>query len=82
MSTFIELSIRIDEWNDPAFVHAVEAAREQVRHEDVPVSSPGAAARAEALIRAAGYPHARVACSRSVEEAMAHIAHWEVRRDG
>lgn len=81
MTNVIELSIRIMEWDDPAFVRAVEAAREQVHHEGLAINGPPAAARAEALIRDAGYREARVDCTRTVEEAMAHHAHWIVRRD-
>jgi hypothetical protein len=82
MTNVIELSVRIVEWDDPAFVRAFEAAREQVHREGLTVNGPKAAARAEELLRAAGYPRARIACQRSIEEAMAHAAHWVVRRDG
>ena len=36
---------------------------------------------AEDLLRDAGYPRARIAVSRTVDEAMAHVAHWTVWRE-
>jgi hypothetical protein len=82
MTTAIDLRVRIVPWDDPAFVRAFDAAREQVRAEGLTINDPAAAARAEALIREAGYPGATVECERSVDEAIAHCAHWTVHRDG
>jgi hypothetical protein len=82
MSSVIELRVRIEPWDDRGFVQAFETARDQVRAEGLTINGPDAAARAEALVRAAGYPAARVECDRTVEEALAHCAHWIVRRDG
>ena len=82
MASTIGPTVKIDPWDDQAFVRAVEAARDQVREEGLVINGPRAAARAEALLRAAGYPNACVNCERTVEEAMAHHAHWTVRRDG
>ena len=82
MASTIGLSMKIVPWDDRDFVHAVEAARDQVHAEGLVINDPKAAARAEALLRAAGYPAACINCDRTVEEAMAHAAHWTVRRDG
>lgn len=68
-------------WDDQAFVKAFERARDQVAAEGLTIHGPKAAARAEALMREAGYPHARIAVSRTVDEAMAHVAHWTVWRE-
>ena len=82
MATGVDLRIRIEPWDDPAFVRAVEAARDQVRAEGLTINGPKAAAHAEALLRAAGYPLACINCDRTVEEALTHTARWTVRRDG
>jgi hypothetical protein len=82
MATLIDLRIRIEPWDEQAFVRAVEVARDQVHAEGLLINGPKAAARAESLLHAAGYPLARVECERTVEEAMAHCARWVVHRDG
>ena len=82
MGSTIGLSMKIVPWDDQAFVRAVEAARDQVHAEGLTINGPAAAGRAEALLRQAGYPNACINCERTVEEAMAHVAHWTVRRDG
>jgi hypothetical protein len=82
MASTIGLSVKIVPWDDQAFVRAVEAARDQVHAEGLTINGPRAAARAETLLRQAGYPDACINCERTVEEAMAHVAHWTVRRDG
>ena len=82
MASTIGLSMKIVPWDDQAFVRAVEAARDQVHAEGLTINGPRAAERAEALLRASGYARACINCERTVEEAMAHVAHWTVRRDG
>jgi hypothetical protein len=82
MAATIDLRVRLIPWDDPAFVRAFEAAREQVRAEGLTINGPATCARAEALIRDAGFPRARVDCERTPDEAMAHLAHWTVSRDG
>ena len=82
MATAIDLRVRLIPWDDAAFVHAFEVAREQIREEGVTINGPEACARVEVLMREAGFPKVRVDCVRTPEEAMAHIAHWTVRRDG
>jgi hypothetical protein len=82
MAATIDLRVRLIPWDDPAFIGAFEAAREQLRAEGVTINGPAACARAEALIRAAGFPRVRVDCERTPDEAMAHLARWTVWRDG
>ena len=82
MAALTGLRIRIDPWDEQAFVRVVEIARDQVHTEGLTINGPKAAARAEMLIRAAGYPLATVDCERTATEAMAHCARWVVRRDG
>ena len=82
MSTVIELSVRIAEWDDPGFVHAFEAARDRVHEAGPTMNGPAAAARAEAILHTSGYPDARIECLRTGEEAMVHGARWVVRRNG
>jgi hypothetical protein len=82
MASTIGLSLKIVPWDDQAFVRAVVAARDQLHPAALTLKGPRACARAEEILRAAGYPLAHVECQRTIEEAMAHVAHWTVRRDG
>ena len=82
MASTMGLSVKMIPWDDRDFVRAVEAARDLVHDVGLVINGPRAAARAEALLRAAGYPNACINCERTVDEAMAHAAHWTVRRDG
>jgi hypothetical protein len=82
MSTAIDLRVRLIPWDDTRFVRAFEEAREQIRVEGLVINGPKACARVEELIRDAGFPNVRIDCERTPDEAMAHIAHWTVRRDG
>jgi hypothetical protein len=74
-------TVAIVDWNDQEFVRSFERARDQAEAEGLTIHGPKAAARAEALLRDVGYPHARIAVSRTVDEAMAHVAHWTVWRE-
>jgi hypothetical protein len=71
----------IVDWDDQDFVTAFERAHDQVAAEGLTIHGPKAAARAEALLHEAGYPRARIAVSRTADEAMAHVAHWTVWRE-
>jgi hypothetical protein len=68
-------------WEDRSFVTAFEQARDQVEAEGLTLRGPEAAARAEALLRDAGYPRALIVVSRTVDDAIARIAHWTVWRE-
>ena len=71
----------IEDWADVDFRRAVETAWETVRHGPDDADSIGAAAHLQLLVRANGYPHAVVEVSRSVDEALLHVAHFDVTRD-
>jgi hypothetical protein len=71
----------IEDWADVEFRRAVEAAWETVRRGPDDCDSIGAAAHLQLLVRAGGYPHAEVEVRRSVDEALAHVAHFDVTRD-
>lgn len=80
MQQSVTLTVRLIPWQDRAFVRAFERARERVVAEGLTINGPKAAARAEELLGAAGFPLARVEVKRSVDEALAHEAHWTVWR--
>jgi hypothetical protein len=73
--------VRLLPWDDSGFVQSFERARAQAISEGLTMNGPKAAARVEQLIRADGFPNARVDCERTVEEALEHSAHWTVSRD-
>jgi hypothetical protein len=75
------VQLGIEDWADVDFRRAVEAAWETVRHGPGDPDSIGAAVQLQVLIRAGGYPHAVVEVRRSVDEALAHVAHFDVTRD-
>ena len=81
----IEVKVRmsISPWTDMSFVRAVEDARKLVGScEDVETSSIAGAAMAETILRESGYPRALVLDRRTYDEALGHVAHWQVLRDG
>jgi hypothetical protein len=69
-------------WDDQAFVHAYQRARAAAVNEGLTINGPKAATRVEGLLRAAGYPAARITVARSAEDALLHRAQWTVYRDG
>jgi predicted ribonuclease toxin of YeeF-YezG toxin-antitoxin module len=69
-------------WDDSDFVKEYERAHEQVVREGLLINGPRAAARLEALMRAAGYPRVSVKVDRTTDDALRHAARWTVRRDG
>ncbi len=71
----------IEDWADVEFRRSVEAAWETVRHGPGDCDSIAAAAHLQLLLRAGGYPHAEVEVRRSVDEALSHVAHFDVTRD-
>jgi hypothetical protein len=77
----VDLKIRLVPWDDEGFVRAFERARAQVVAEGLTINGPSEAARVEELLRAAGYPGARVDCERTPDEAVRHAAHWTAWRD-
>lgn len=73
--------LSIEDWADVEFRCAVESAWELVQHGPLDADSIGAASHLQLLLRANGYPYAVVDVHRSVDEALAHVAHFEVSRD-
>ena len=74
------VELKVEDWDDVAFRQAVEHAWDAVRTSPDDVDSLSAAAHLQLLIRTAGYPDATVEVRRSVDEALAHVAHFHVRR--
>jgi len=74
------VELKIVDWDDVAFREAVDHAWGTVRQGAVDVDSTTAAAHLQLLVRGAGYPHAVVDVHKTVDEALAHIAHFEIRR--
>ena len=80
MATAIHIKAKIIPWDDPVFVRAFELARDAVDCGPTPYAACGP--EVERRLRSAGYPHCTVTVEHTVQEAMAHSARWEVRRDG
>lgn len=74
------LKVRLEAWDDPAFHAAFEQARERVLAEAIALDSQEAAVRAQQLLVEAGYPDVRIDVEKSVDEALAHVVHWNVHR--
>ena len=75
------VELTIVDWDELPFREAVEAAWGRIRHGSVDADSTTAAAHLQMLVRAAGYPTAVVEVHRTVDEALSHISHFEVRRE-
>ncbi len=69
-------------WDDPAFRSAFEEALVAVRRTELDLDAPPTADRLERELRSSGYAAARVQYWRSPAEALQHVAHWEVCRNG
>lgn len=83
MTTEVHLEAKLVPWDDPDFVAAFERARTTLEAEGIlGRDCPGAALRAQALLRDAGYPSASVECVRTVDDVLRRTVHWIVRRDG
>lgn len=76
------VELRIIEWDDIPFRETVEDALEIVRRNGPPERDAArVAADLQVLVRAAGYRSAMVLARQSVDDALAHVAHLEVRRE-
>jgi hypothetical protein len=73
--------MQIIPWDDVEFRHAAERALEAIRDEGVGVDSERAATMLQARLRDVGFLAATVEAHRTVDEALAHINHFTVRRD-
>ena len=63
----VTLAIRLIPWQDRAFVRTFDRVRELVVAEGLTSNGPKAAARAEELLRAAGFLSTRAHTTRSVD---------------
>lgn len=75
------VELKVIDWDDLPFREAVDIAWRQVRQGQVDSDSSTAAAHLQLLVRAAGYPTATITVQRTVDEALRHVAHFEVRRE-
>lgn len=76
------VKIKLEPWEDREFHDAFERVCADLRAAGMDMDAPAAAGAAEAALRRAGYPAARIDYERTAAEAIAHVAHWTVRRDG
>jgi hypothetical protein len=74
------VELKIADWDDVPFREAVDRAWDTIRRGSVDIDSTTAAAHLQLLLRGAGYPQAVVDVHKTVDEALAHIAHFEVRQ--
>ena len=74
------VELKIVDWDDVDFRKAVDRAWSTIRQGAVDIDSTTAAAHLQLLVRGAGYPGAVVDVHKTVDEALAHVAHFEVRR--
>lgn len=82
MTTIVHIKAKVVPWDDPDFVRAFEQARDEMERSGCCPDGPRAGERVQQLLHEAGYPLARVDVERTVEEALEHVSHWTVSRDG
>ncbi|NJD29418.1 MAG: hypothetical protein FIA92_14130 [Chloroflexi bacterium] len=73
--------LRVEDWDDVAFREAVDSAWARVRQGPEAIDSTTAAAHLQLLLRKSGYPHASVEIHKTVDEALHHVAHFEVSKE-
>ena len=79
----IRARVSVTPWTDVDFANAVRQALQEVRlSPDLELGTGSGAIVAQRLLRERGYERARVIDARDHDEAMHHIAHWLVLRDG
>jgi hypothetical protein len=74
------VQLRVEDWDDVAFREAVDRAWAMIRLGPDDADSITAATHLQLLLRAAGYPQACVEIHRTVDEALHHVAHFDVSR--
>ena len=82
MTAVVHVKTRLMPWDDREFVLAYEQAHAAVEATGCGPESLDAAVRVQHLLREGGYPDAVVEVERSADEALQHVAHWTVRREG
>jgi hypothetical protein len=75
------VQLRVEDWDDVAFREAVDAAWARILLGPDDADSTAAAAHLQLLLRDAGYPGAMVEMHRTVDEALHHVAHFDVSRE-
>ena len=79
----VRARVSVTPWTDVDFASAVRQIVQEVRlSPDIVLGTGKGAIVAQRLLRERGYEHARVIDARDVDEAISHIAHWRVLRDG
>jgi hypothetical protein len=73
--------LRVEDWDDVAFREAVDAAWAKIRLGPDDADSTMAAAHLQLLLRNAGYKGAIVEIHKTVDEALHHVAHFDVSRE-
>lgn len=76
------LKIKVVEWDDRAFVRALDESLADALDDGLDIDRPAVAERTEAELRGEGYPDARIVYTRSVDEVLSRVAHWTVWREG
>lgn len=82
MTATVNVKAKLIPWDDREFVESFERAHEQVVAAGCCPEGPEAAARVQTLLHEAGFTDASIEVERTPEEALAHVSHWVVRRDG
>ena len=79
----VRLRLSIAPWTDRAFVRTVEDICSRLTASpEVDIASIAGAVTAERLLRDRGWPRARVMDRRTIDDALGHVGHWSVFRDG
>jgi hypothetical protein len=82
MPAIVHVKAKLIPWDDPAFVETFDRARADAEAAGCCPDGLQAASWVQHALRDGGYPRARVEVERTVEEALQHVSHWTVRRDG
>lgn len=76
-----QVDVCIEDWTDGEFRHVVGAAWDAVCAGPDEADSIAAAVRLQMLLRSGGYDRAIVEVHQSVDEARAHVAHFDISRE-
>jgi hypothetical protein len=74
------LRIHVQDWQDREFVHAFECALDDARVCRDDATDADAASMVEAALRSCGYREARVEYRSAVDDVLAGVVRWTVRR--
>jgi hypothetical protein len=76
------VKIKIVDWQDRDFIVALDVGLSDALRSGLEADSLVVAERVQIALRNDGYPDARIAYTRSVEDVLARVAHWTVWRNG